>query len=44
VAGAANPIDDASFFVRQHYLDFLGREADSCRIGFLDQQHNLMRR
>jgi hypothetical protein len=26
---AANPIDDASFFVRQHYLDFLERTADS---------------
>ena len=23
-----NPIDNASFFVRQHYLDFLGREPD----------------
>jgi uncharacterized repeat protein (TIGR01451 family) len=23
-----NPIDDASFFVRQHYLDFLNREPD----------------
>jgi hypothetical protein len=23
-----NPIDDARFFVRQHYLDFLGREPD----------------
>ncbi|HEX8632606.1 MAG TPA: TIGR03118 family protein [Pyrinomonadaceae bacterium] len=23
-----NPIDDAQFFVRQHYLDFLGREPD----------------
>ena len=24
----ANPIDDARFFVRQHYIDFLGREPD----------------
>lgn len=24
----SNPIDDTSFFVRQHYLDFLGREPD----------------
>ncbi len=24
-----NPIDGAQFFVRQHYLDFLGREPDS---------------
>ncbi|HLL71919.1 MAG TPA: TIGR03118 family protein [Pyrinomonadaceae bacterium] len=26
---ASNPIDDTPFFVRQHYLDFLGREADT---------------
>jgi hypothetical protein len=26
---AVNPIDDAGFFVRQHYLDFLDRTADS---------------
>jgi Tol biopolymer transport system component len=25
---AANPIDDPEFFVRQHYLDFLGREPE----------------
>ncbi|HYP01662.1 MAG TPA: LpqB family beta-propeller domain-containing protein, partial [Pyrinomonadaceae bacterium] len=25
---ASNPIDDAPFFVRMHYLDFLGREPD----------------
>ena len=24
-----NPLDNANFFVRQHYLDFLNREADS---------------
>jgi hypothetical protein len=23
-----NPINDAQFFVRQHYLDFLSREPD----------------
>src|SRR6185503_1615926 len=28
-APATNVIDDASFFVRQHYLDFLNREPDS---------------
>jgi uncharacterized protein (TIGR03118 family) len=28
-ASTANPIDDASFFVRQHYLDFLNREPDA---------------
>jgi uncharacterized protein (TIGR03118 family) len=27
-APASNPIDDAAFFVRQHYLDFLNREPD----------------
>ena len=26
---AGNPIDDPQFFVRQHYLDFLGREPDA---------------
>lgn len=25
----SNPLDNANFFVRQHYLDFLNREADS---------------
>jgi uncharacterized protein (TIGR03118 family) len=29
VVSTANPIDDPSFFVRQHYLDFLNREPDS---------------
>jgi hypothetical protein len=29
-----NPIDDASFFVRQHYLDFLNREPDSDGLAF----------
>jgi uncharacterized protein (TIGR03118 family) len=28
-AAATNPIDDTPFFVRQHYLDFLGREPDA---------------
>ncbi|HEV2880759.1 MAG TPA: TIGR03118 family protein [Pyrinomonadaceae bacterium] len=28
-APATNPIDDPQFFVRQHYLDFLGREPDT---------------
>jgi uncharacterized protein (TIGR03118 family) len=28
-APATNPIDDNSFFVRQQYLDFLGREPDA---------------
>jgi hypothetical protein len=29
-----NPIDDAQFFVRQHYLDFLGREPDPGGLAF----------
>jgi hypothetical protein len=29
-----NPIDDAWFFVRQHYLDFLNREPDAVGLGF----------
>jgi hypothetical protein len=28
-APGSNPIDAVSFFVRQHYIDFLGREPDS---------------
>jgi hypothetical protein len=30
----ANPIDDAQFFVRQHYIDFLGREPDPSGLNF----------
>ena len=30
----ANPIDDSAFFVRQHYLDFLGREPDAAGLQF----------
>jgi uncharacterized repeat protein (TIGR01451 family) len=33
-AGGANPIDDPSFFVRQHYHDFLNREPDSAGLQF----------
>jgi hypothetical protein len=29
-----NPIDDPAFFVRQHYLDFLGREPDPAGLTF----------
>jgi hypothetical protein len=29
-----NPVDDASFFVRQHYHDFLNREADQSGLNF----------
>ena len=31
---ANNPIDDAQFFVRQQYLDFLGREPDPAGLAF----------
>jgi subtilisin family serine protease len=32
--GGANPIDDPSFFVRQHYVDFLNREPDAGGLAF----------
>ena len=31
---AANPVEDASVFVRQHYIDFLGRNPDDQGFGF----------
>jgi hypothetical protein len=34
VSGEGNPIDDAPFFVRQHYLDFLNREPDASGFAF----------
>ena len=34
----ANPIDDAQFFVRQHYLDFLNREPDASGLAFWADQ------
>src|SRR6185436_7694797 len=34
VAPTANPVDTASFFVRQHYLDFLNREPDVAGLNF----------
>jgi hypothetical protein len=33
-----NPADQADFFVRQNYLDFLNREADPGGLGFWSQQ------
>ncbi len=33
-----NPIDQASFFVRQHYLDFLNREPDAPGLAFWSNQ------
>lgn len=34
----SNPIDDAQFFVRQHYLDFLNREPDGSGLAFWTNQ------
>ena len=34
VAPTTNPIDDPTFFVRQHYLDFLNREPDTAGLNF----------
>lgn len=38
VAPVTNPIDDAQFFVRQHYLDFLNREPDAAGLAFWANQ------
>jgi Ca2+-binding RTX toxin-like protein len=38
LAAAPNPIDDTGFFVRQHYLDFLGREPDAPGLAFWTAQ------
>ena len=35
----SNPIDQTAFFVRQHYIDFLGREPDP--VGFQDWQNTI---
>lgn len=37
-ATSANPIDIPSFFVRQHYLDFLNREPDAAGLAFWTNQ------
>jgi uncharacterized protein (TIGR03118 family) len=34
VAPTTNPIDNSTFFVRQHYLDFLNREPDAAGLAF----------
>lgn len=33
-ASTSNPADDSTFFVRQHYLDFLNREPDTAGLNF----------
>jgi hypothetical protein len=38
VNGSSNPIDDAGFFVRQHYVDFLNREPDADGLAFWTNQ------
>jgi Calx-beta domain/CARDB len=38
--GQPNPIDGTNFFVRQHYIDFLGREPDPASIGWNNQINN----
>jgi hypothetical protein len=35
---SSNPIDASSFFVRQHYADFLGREPDTSGLNFWTSQ------
>jgi hypothetical protein len=37
-APPGNPIDQTDFFVRQHYLDFLGRPADPAGLDFWTKQ------
>jgi hypothetical protein len=37
-ASSSNPIDASSFFVRQHYADFLGRDADTSGLNFWTNQ------
>ncbi len=37
-AVSANPVDTAEYFVRQHYLDFLGREPDASGFNFWSGQ------
>jgi hypothetical protein len=36
--GSSNPIDQASFFVRQHYIDFLNREPDAAGLAYWTDQ------
>jgi Matrixin/Domain of unknown function (DUF4214) len=37
-SAVANPIDDARFFVSQHYLDFLNRQADAGGLQYWSEQ------
>ena len=38
ISGAANPLDTLEYFVRQQYLDFLGREPDESGFNFWSDQ------
>lgn len=38
VSNASNPLNTPEFFVRQHYLDFLGREPDESGFAFWSNQ------
>jgi len=38
VSATNNPINDAAFFVRQHYIDFLNREPDPSGLAFWTNQ------
>ncbi len=38
VGGFGNPLDTPEYFVRQHYLDFLGREPDESGFNFWSNQ------
>ena len=38
LAAAGNPIDQPDFFVKQHYLDFLNRQADSSGLAYWTNQ------
>ncbi len=38
VGGTLNPLDTPEYFVRQHYLDFLGREPDEAGFNFWSDQ------
>ena len=39
-----NAIDQADFFVHQHYIDFLNREPDPRRLRLLDKPDHIVRR
>jgi len=38
--GTSNPVDDTTFFVRQHYVDFLNREPDTSGLNFWTNEIN----